>query len=284
MAGDIFTAFPLRGFRQDADSRKSRARYQKFAETQLNKYRRVLYVMGNHEAYREDIDETPELIRDFLKRYAPNTRLLNNETEIILLGDEQLAVVGTTLWAPCGVGGPDEWRITNGMRDFSVIRTTAPPPPGMTMFGSSRAFQPVDALALHEKALAFLASEVPKHQRVIVLSHHAPSLHSSAGHLHGAPYLDAAYCSNLVDFILARAQIELWVHGHTHRDVSYDIGGTRVIANHRGYFPDEPMSRRFDPTAVDFDIKEKASVTAGEGSSGETGSIGGGNPPASLAQ
>ncbi len=27
----------------------------------------------------------------------------------------------------------------------------------------------------------------------------------------------------------------LWVHGHTHRSVHYELNGTRVISNQRGY-------------------------------------------------
>src|SRR5687767_14609912 len=95
MAGDIFTAFAMRDFRQDNDSRKMRGRYAKFCQEQLSKYSRVLYVMGNHESYRELFEETPGLLRDFLKKHAPNTRLLDNETEVFLLGEERVAVLGT---------------------------------------------------------------------------------------------------------------------------------------------------------------------------------------------
>jgi hypothetical protein len=164
-----------------------------------------------------------------------------------------VAVLGTTLWAPCGVGTPDEWRIANAMRDFSVIRTPAPPPPGMTRFEGLRTLQPSDAHALHQQAVEWLKEELPRHQRVIVLSHHAPCMQSAAGIFYNTMWLDSAYASNQVDLILANPQIEVWCHGHSHWDVDYKIGETRIIANHRGY-PTESTFKRFDPRAKDFEI------------------------------
>lgn len=31
----------------------------------------------------------------------------------------------------------------------------------------------------------------------------------------------------------------LWIHGHTHHNVDYRIGPTRVLTNQRGYAPDD---------------------------------------------
>lgn len=253
IAGDLFTAFPLRPHRNDATSRKLRERYQRFAEKQLSKYERVLIVMGNHEHYREIFQDTAGLIHGFLAEYAPNARLLDNETELLPNG---VAVIGTTLWAPSCVGTADEYRLVNAMNDFSVIRTIAPASSSLSGFNGPRTFRPRDAYDEHQNAKAFLAEEVPRHNRVIVLSHHAPTLHSSSGHLHGTPWMDDAYCANLVDFIMSHPQIEVWAHGHTHHDVSYRVGATHVVANHRGYFPHERISHHFDPSARDFEIKE----------------------------
>lgn len=253
MAGDILTAFPLREFRQDATSRKHRALYQRFAEEQLSKYKRVLYVLGNHEHYRETFEDTPGLIKNFLKAHAPNTRLLDNETEILMLGEEQIAVLGTTLWAECCVGHPlDEHRIANAMMDFRLIKRPASPPKHW------RIFTPRDAHDQHQIAKGFLATELPKHKRAIVLSHHTPSFESANGVAHNTEWMDSAYCSDQVDFIRSHAQIERWIHGHTHRDEAYQIGTCRVIANQHGYPHERKRQRPFDVNAVDFELKEKA--------------------------
>ena len=42
--------------------------------------------------------------------------------------------------------------------------------------------------------------------------------------------------------------MELWIHGHTHFNVDYKIGQTRVITNQRGYV--DSLSANFDPKLV----------------------------------
>lgn len=253
MAGDIFTSHPLRTHRTDDRSQFLRARFRKFAHHELSKYKRVLYIRGNHEPYQEVFEDANPLLREFLAEHAPNTRLLDNETELIQVDGDEIAVLGTTLWAPCAAGTADEHRMINALNDFQVIRTGTG--------DDQRRFLPSDANALHQAACLWLGEELPKHKRAIVMTHHAPSFLSSASHLfHNSPdWLDAAYCSNMVDLIQANPHIEVWCHGHTHRNVDYHIDATRIIANHRGYFPDERISRQFNPAAADFDLQANES-------------------------
>ena len=46
--------------------------------------------------------------------------------------------------------------------------------------------------------------------------------------------LSGAYASNLENNILEKPPV-LWVHGHTHFNVDYMIGDTRVLGHMRGY-------------------------------------------------
>lgn len=250
LAGDILTSRPLRpkSTLVDKHYRMLRARYESFAETQLSKYTRVLMVRGNHEPWSDQFEDCSGRIRDFLQAHAPHARLLDNEVEELRLGDETIAVLGTTLWAPCGAGGPDEYRIRDDMRDFARIT-----------YNGNR-FEPRDALAEHQKALAFLAEAVPQHSRVIVMSHHAPTLASSSSHLYrpDLAYLEEAYCSDQSKFILDHPQIERVVHGHTHYNVDYMCGTTRIVTNQRGYFGLEESAKYFDPAAKDFTIEPRS--------------------------
>lgn len=251
LSGDIWTTKDLRSSVTFPEKRK---RFARFATKEMTKYSRVLMVTGNHESYGERIDETDDIIRAFLATHVPHARLLANETEVI----DGVAFLGTPLWATCGVGNPVlEMKIGGGMNDFHLIRTSRPAPEGVAarMVGQDRKFTPRDANRLHEEAIAWLRSELPKHKKCIVIGHHAPSFLSAGGDHHGND-LDSAYCSNLHDLIEAHPQIKVWIHGHTHRDERYQIGGAKVIANPRGYFPDERCSRFFDPTAADFELEE----------------------------
>jgi hypothetical protein len=50
--------------------------------------------------------------------------------------------------------------------------------------------------------------------------------------------LSPAYASNLEqDIIEMKHYPALWVHGHSHNNVDYDIGNTRVLSNQRAYSP-----------------------------------------------
>ena len=82
--------------------------------------------------------------------------------------------------------------------------------------------------------------------RTIVVTHHAPSPRSIPPHHAGNP-LNAAFVSNL-DGLIERARVPLWIHGHTHHNVDYVVGSTRVLSNQRGY-PDERLAG-FDPALV----------------------------------
>jgi hypothetical protein len=45
--------------------------------------------------------------------------------------------------------------------------------------------------------------------------------------------------------MIQASRIPLWIHGHTHYNVDYKIGVTRIYSNQRGY-PNE-MARCFEP-------------------------------------
>lgn len=255
LAGDIWLARDMPSKAQDADSRKRRKRYEKFCAEELAKYGRVLVITGNHESYSFNIDFMDNTIREFLAKHAPHARLLSNETEVI----DGVAFLGTPLWATCGVGSPMlEWAIGRQMNDFRLIRTSKPPPADwkMVMRNGERHFRPGDASLLHGRAVAWLQAELPKHEAAVVIGHHAPSMLSANGHRYDTEDLDLAYCSNQHALIEAHPQATVWIHGHTHRAECYQIGSTKIVANPRGYFPDEAVSRQFDLVAADITMAD----------------------------
>jgi hypothetical protein len=48
--------------------------------------------------------------------------------------------------------------------------------------------------------------------------------------------------------LVEKSRVPLWIHGHTHYNVDYVIGSTRVLTNQRGY-PDQ-FCKGFDPSLV----------------------------------
>jgi Icc-related predicted phosphoesterase len=60
--------------------------------------------------------------------------------------------------------------------------------------------------------------------------------------------LNPAFASRLEDLI-EKYQPALWIHGHTHEPCDYELFGTRVLCNPRGY-PREKRGSAFDPGLV----------------------------------
>jgi Icc-related predicted phosphoesterase len=80
----------------------------------------------------------------------------------------------------------------------------------------------------------------------VVVSHHAPSRRSLRPEFMD-DLVSASYASSLDDLI-KRSEATLWIHGHTHYCVDYQVGATRVLSNQMGYV-DEPVEG-FDPRFV----------------------------------
>ena len=69
---------------------------------------------------------------------------------------------------------------------------------------------------------------------IIIVTHHAPSPYSIAEKYQG-DLLNAAFASNLNNFIIANPQIRLWCHGHMHDPSDYILGETRMVCCPFGY-------------------------------------------------
>jgi Icc-related predicted phosphoesterase len=81
----------------------------------------------------------------------------------------------------------------------------------------------------------------------IVVTHRLPSAKSVAKRYESDPR-NAAFASSFEDLI-EKYQPALWIHGHTHEPSYYELFGTRVICNPRGY-PREKRDGAFDPGLI----------------------------------
>jgi Icc-related predicted phosphoesterase len=187
-------------------------------------HRPVIYVPGNHEFYKHDI-----ALIDELKAAAPDhVHVLDND-EVNIAGGRFL---GATLWTDFALDGDSEQSFAmqfaqQCMADFTIISNGA------------RRFKPEDALKLHIKSRRWLASKLaePYDGRTVVVTHHAPSARSIHDRYKGSP-LSGAFTSNLEN-VMGADRVALWIHGHMHDSFDYEISGTRVVCNPRGYTPDE---------------------------------------------
>ena len=196
----------------------------------------VLYVPGNHEFYSGNLPAT--LVK---MRAAADDRVRVLDLDEVILGGVRF--LGATGWT--GYTSTDNlemaaWDAREQLRDFKKIRV------GPTF----RRPRPGDFAEASGRARAWLTARLaePFAGPTVVVTHHAPSV-KSLGDSAGS-HLDAAY-ANAWDGLMGDG-VTLWVHGHTHVPVDYEIAGTRVLSNPRGY-PGE--SAGFDPALVlDIDV------------------------------
>jgi len=189
----------------------------------------VLYVPGNHEFYGHSIGGTLALLRK-----------LCQGTQVHLLDDEDLVLggvrfLGSTLWTDFLVFGTGEARdaaereAISAVRDFSRIFVDD---------AMQQPFTPSHSAALFRQHASWLEGRLaqPHHGPTVVITHHAPSTNSIHPRFEGSK-LNACFVSDL-HHLLDGERAQFWIHGHTHDSFDYEMNGTRVVCNPRGYARD----------------------------------------------
>jgi Icc-related predicted phosphoesterase len=193
----------------------------------------VIYVMGNHEFYGCDIRPLLEGCR--VETRGSNICLLENQC--VQIGG--IIFLGCTLWTDFKLW-PKPAEAMEAARDyltdFKVIRT------------SSGRLRPGDTVQFHQASVTWLKSQLNQNapEKTVVITHHAPASRSIPPQNTG-DIMSAAFASDLESLIRA-SRVPLWIHGHTHYNVDYKIGRTRIYSNQRGYL-DERLSC-FEPEKV----------------------------------
>ncbi len=207
-----------------------------FFWNQCAKYKKVFYVIGNHEHYHGKFWKTAEQLRSLL---PDNVTLLDNQYEEY----QDVIFVGSTLWTDMNRGNPVTMSmIKNYMNDYRVITYFDQPN------NNYRKLSPYDTVRLHKESRHFIEKTVQQYADcpVVVITHMAPTHLSINEKFKHETDSNGAYVSDLSNLILDNTNIKVWVHGHVHDPVDYMIGDTRVICNPRGYVPYE-ANNGFDP-------------------------------------
>ncbi len=198
-----------------------------FFNIECAKYKKVFYVMGNHEHYHGKFWKT----KTELERVLPsNIRLLENECEEY----EGVLFVGATLWTDMNKGDPITLHmIKDYMNDYRVITYHYP------QYNAYHKMRPADTVKMHYESKNYIEQTVKAHadKPVVVITHMAPTFMSVNEKYRHEEKSNGAYCSDLSNLILDNPNIRAWVHGHVHDPVQYDVGTCRVHCNPRGYLP-----------------------------------------------
>jgi Icc-related predicted phosphoesterase len=247
--------------------------YREFFDHVCKEFPHVIYIMGNHEHYSGDFAKTHNILREHLD-YS-NLHILNKQ----IFELEDVTFICSTLWTDMNNEDPLTLLHTQGaMNDFREVMNsnrmvTRKVPlyqenPLWTHDGKNGGFYskdekganiligykdkeeparftPEDSVMEHKKAKSFIDIVARDKNKVVVVSHHAPSSQSIAYYYSHDRLMNGAFRSELDEFIEQRPQIKLWIHGHTHTNFDYMIGETRVVCNPRGYDGYEAIADQF---------------------------------------
>jgi Icc-related predicted phosphoesterase len=218
LAGDI-------GVGQSAGS------YINFLRKVAPRFREVLYVLGNHEHYHNNVFNTADMIRCELSRFSilSNVTVLDNEIHEI----DGITIIGSTLWTD--FNGRDERLMENAPKitnDFNMIRIGNPFHLPLT---------PAAMATLNEKSREFVLNEIHEASLLcrdaVIITHYPPSRKCSHERFNKPEFEDInnIYTNDLENILTRYDNIPLWFHGHIHDNVDIRISDTRILCNPYGF-------------------------------------------------
>jgi len=245
LAGDAMEAGHLRKADNDKKNTFLADRYRRFINEELIKYRKVIMIAGNHEHYGNQYEDTIPRLK---KEMPDNVHYL--EAESIQIDDVHF--FAGTFWTDMDKKNPIAMSaIKQFMSDFSVIKHGHSIVVESNYGGKyyTNKFSPAFVADVFKETVGLLKDFLDEHanDKVVVVSHHAPSPLSINEKYKDEGVINYGYMSDLTEFILDHPQIKYWVHGHMHDPVDYMIGTTRVLSNPRGYSGYEEQAEIFDP-------------------------------------
>lgn len=188
----------------------------------------VLWVLGNHELYHH---HTLETSASYIKQQIVNDKelvefvtLLDNDC--IKLGG--VTFVGSTLWTDFNKDDKDRQTAQKYMNDYKMIQSNV-------HNHNNGKIIPKDTQEKFYENREYINKMISDKKDVVVITHHAPS-YKSIHEKYEAHFLNSCFASDMDSFIENNPQIKLWCHGHTHCNMDYEIGETRIICNPRGYY------------------------------------------------
>lgn len=206
---------------------------------------RVFYVPGNHEYYAKQsapkwkhhpptpFHERHQQLLESVSTYK-NIHFLDDNTPSYFCEEENVAIVGSTLWTHV----PDERLVDarHEMNDYTFIPVQR---------GSGeimRSLHPDDTNYFHAAHHRILGDQVEHWKRrgadVCMITHHMPS-YSLISQRYRGNYLNCCFAASCED--LMQPHVKAWIYGHTHNSAVSAIGHTMTVCNARGY-PNESVS------------------------------------------
>jgi predicted phosphodiesterase len=184
-----------------------------------------IYICGNHEAYKRDIERTRAEIGAACEAHS-HVHFLDDARKNFDFGGCRLRVLGGTLWTDYRLYG-DEHLVrcmraaAIGLNDHRLIQF------------KKRVWLPEDAAEAFDRTREFLTAELAESFDgvTLVATHHAPTPQMVDDRYAGS-ILNACFASDIESLM---SYADGWVYGHTHSSADIVVNGCRVVSNQHGY-------------------------------------------------
>jgi Icc-related predicted phosphoesterase len=191
----------------------------------------VVYVPGNHDLYMRCINGCT----DDLRRFAADRGVVYLEMDSVVI--EGVRFAGGLLWSDLELWAPSdpaeraaalESRIESFKEKSDYVRIYSDK-------ASARFMTPRESRQRHFETVSYLEDllATPYAGKTVVLTHFPPHTGSLQPEYFGDPQ-QPRYLSDKSALIEA-TQPAMWLHGHTHMAVKYNVGRTLIANNPRGY-------------------------------------------------
>lgn len=188
-------------------------------------------ISGNHIVYNFKDKTIQDLQQEERDLFSKSDRWQYLEKDYKVFDDEKIIVFGATLWTDYLYNGPEQanmWDAKYNLNDFRYGQ--------LDVNGKKVGLYPKWCKDEHIKTLEKLdkvCKDYPDYS-IVVLTHHCPSGKSVTARYWGSK-VNAAFVSDLSEFILNHPNIKAWACGHVHHRHDYIIGNCHVFANPYGY-------------------------------------------------
>lgn len=173
------------------------------------RFRRVIYCLGNHEAYGASISESLDVACKTAER-LDNLEVLECESTIV----GSTRIHGASLWFPYSGYTQAE----SGMTDFWQIRGLRD-----------------DVDARNKAAVRYLEANVK--QDDVVMTHHLPHV-ACVSEMYADSPLNAFFVG-CAGHVVTENRPRAWISGHTHSSFDFQLESTRMVCNPLGYVPSD---------------------------------------------